>query len=599
MLDFDLDPEESSALPRAFSEGQRLLLLGGSAIVLACCLAGSVAWWNARTQPLAITATNPAGSLPYTQQPTFTIASVLESSPTNPFIASPLPLPQASATLPALTLALPTLPLAIPNITLPDIAIASPTPVLAIVTGVTSTAISSPVGNPTANVPLFLIWTATAAAQRTNTPIPPPSRTASPPTAPVVIGTTQAPPPTLPALPTVGITSAPVTETPIPPTAVPPTAVQPSQQPTAVPPTAVQPSQQPTAVPPTAVQPNQQPTAVPPTAVPVAVTFGALPQPAPSPTWGLTANFAPLPASGRSKLGLHLTGSNLAGGFAAAARPKVMKAVGDISLLQAVKQASPNTITIGRHYFDQSWVGQGDPTQAAISFVAQWLPEYQKHAAYVDYWEGLNEVGINWMPWHTQFEATRACELQKYGFKAVIGNFSTGTPEPWQFEQFLPAIRAAKACNAVLGLHEYGAPTMDLWWQHGIPGHPWYPDRGSLIGRYRHFYNDYLLPQDLAIPLIITETGVDGLVAPGLRPGPSTGGWQTFTQFWRDNGLTDNPARFYVEQLAWYDSILRQDSYVIGATIYNISGGCCPDQASYDAEEILPLLTQYIQSLGQ
>lgn len=348
---------------------------------------------------------------------------------------------------------------------------------------------------------------------------------------------------------------------------------------------------------------------IPPTATRPATSGGNLglpPAPGPSPTWGLYNIPTPAPASGPSKLGFHITLSS--GGvveFAAAVRPAVMKGVEDIGVLRDIKAVSPGTMTIGRFIVDewQTQVGVGDPSEQAIAFVESQLERYEPHRAYVDYWEGYNEVTANpHVAWYAQFEATRACEMQKYGYRAAIGGFSTGTPEPWEFELFLPAIEAGIRCGAILHLHEYGAPTYYLWWGEGIPsvpGNPHYPDRGPLAGRYRWFYRDYLIPQGLVIPLVISEAGVDGLVAMAQRPEATyTGpGWLNFRDFWVQQGLTNDPTRFYVDQLIWYDSLLRQDSYVIGATIYTIAGGCCPQQATYEAADTIPLLTQYMQSL--
>ena len=232
----------------------------------------------------------------------------------------------------------------------------------------------------------------------------------------------------------------------------------------------------------------------------------------------------------------------------------------------------------------------------------EFLPKYLQHKDYVDYWEGWNEVTYPNYEWYAVFEATRACEMQKHGLKAAIGGFSTGTPEPWQFEAFIPAIEAGTRCGAILTTHEYGAPTMYLWWSQGLPeslGHPAvaaYPDRGPLLGRYRFLYYNILLPRGLSIPLVISETGIDGGAGAGQRPGYSTAqGWQGFGDYWgKELGVTD-PIQFYVDQLAWYDSMLRQDSFVIGATIFNI--GNSETWASFEAAPIIPKLTEYALSL--
>ncbi len=287
-----------------------------------------------------------------------------------------------------------------------------------------------------------------------------------------------------------------------------------------------------------------------------------------------------------------------------------MKGAGDIGYLKVVKELSPTTITIGRYFaeIDQN-AGERfknytskDPAQVARDMVEFYLPLYMENNAWVDYWEGLNEVTYPNYEWYAVFEATRACEMQKHGLKAAIGGFSTGTPEPWQFEAFLPAIEAGIQCGAILTTHEYGAPTMYLWFSQGLPasyGHdamPAYPDRGPLMGRYRYLYYNVLLPRGLNIPLVISETGIDGGAGAGQRPGYSDAqGWLGFEGYWtKELGITDT-AQFYVDQLAWYDSMMRQDSFVIGATIFN--AGPNDTWKSFDVTKLIPPLITYAQSL--
>jgi hypothetical protein len=340
----------------------------------------------------------------------------------------------------------------------------------------------------------------------------------------------------------------------------------------------------------------------PPAAPVIGGPFGAPPIPGPSPTWSVFDFPTPFPASGPTKLSFHVTLNS--GGvldYVAAVRPPLIKGVEDIGFLEQVKAASPNTVTIGRYVVQQLNIGEGDPAQRAIEFVNEWLPRYQS-APYVDYWEGWNEVTYPNYEWYAVFEATRACEMQKHGLRAAIGAFSTGTPEPWQFEAFLPAIEAGIRCGAILTTHEYGAPTMYLWWSQGLPpsyGHPAvpaYPDRGPLIGRYRFLYNDVLLPRGLNIRLAITEAGIDGGAGAGQRPGYGGQGWLGFQDYWRNELGVADTAAFYAQQLAWYDSMMRQDSYVIGATIFNVSGGSSWE--SFEASSIIPQLIQYAQTLN-
>jgi LysM repeat protein len=330
--------------------------------------------------------------------------------------------------------------------------------------------------------------------------------------------------------------------------------------------------------------------------------FGQGPIPGPSPTWSVMAFPTRFPATGPTKLGLHVT-LNMGGAldYVAAVHPPVMKGVDDVGYLKDVKALSPNTVTIGRFVVDQPNIGEGDPAQRALDFVNTMLPKYQANP-WVDYWEGWNEVTYPNYAWYATFEATRACEMQRLGFKAAIGGFSTGTPEPWQFEAFIPAIEAGIRCGAILTTHEYGAPTMYLWWSQGLPesygnpAMPAYADRGPLIGRYRYLYYNILLPRGLRIPLVISETGIDGGAGAGQRPGYSDAqGWMGFASYWGKELGQPDPAQFYVDQLAWYDSMLRQDSFVIGATIFNIGNG--GTWASFDMSPVIPKLTDYALSL--
>ena len=93
-----------------------------------------------------------------------------------------------------------------------------------------------------------------------------------------------------------------------------------------------------------------------------------------------------------------------------------------------------------------------------------------------------------------------------------------------------------------------------------------YIPKGWLTGRYRRLYQDYLIPNDLVIPLIMTEMGIDGEV--GSNVTPYQGGWQDFCGYWKDNGGLADCDQEYTNQLAWYDSIMLEDEYVLGATIF-------------------------------
>lgn len=249
----------------------------------------------------------------------------------------------------------------------------------------------------------------------------------------------------------------------------------------------------------------------------------------------------------------------------------------DPNLMEFIKQTSPNTIIVARY----SELGQinlqtVDPIAEARRFVETLLPiaTEPKRLAHIDAWEAYNEpvpANRDEMRRLADFEAERTRLLAGYGVRSCIGNFATGTPQLDLWPDFYPALRAAKAHNGYLGLHEYSAPYM--WFgtgryqlQEGVDE----GDTGWLTLRYRKVYRQYLQPNQLDIPLLITETGIDGQVL--NRPGPTGLGWADFQEFWKAEGLVrTSPAGYYVEQLAWYDAELQLDDYVKGASIFALA----------------------------
>ena len=49
----------------------------------------------------------------------------------------------------------------------------------------------------------------------------------------------------------------------------------------------------------------------------------------------------------------------------------------------------------------------------------------------------------------------------------------------------------------------------------------------------------------------------------------------------------------YLEQLKWYDSVMRQDSYVLGATIFSLE---IPGWDSFDVAPIMGPLSDYVRT---
>lgn len=350
------------------------------------------------------------------------------------------------------------------------------------------------------------------------------------------------------------------------------------------------PTLRPSRTPPPGWRPTETPTVTPsltPTGSPT--PSQATPSPNPLP------DYTPISQVG-SKLGLHVIQNNspLIMEFVRQAQPAVVKAVGDLGWLSEVKEVSPGTVTIGR-LMARSQDMVGDPIQAADEFVAAQLPDYLANPG-VDYWEGWNEPDPDEnMAWYADFEEERARMLAAYGLRAAVGGFSAGVPEVNQFFFFLPAIEAAWQYGGVLSLHEYAAPTMDYLVGDPLPGWEAYADRGPLALRYRWWYEDILIPRGTLVPLVITEAGIDGIVMNQTRPGPAGLGWRDFLGYWESIGLGSG-SQAYIDQLAWYDSHLRRDFYVIGFTVFTAGGGS--QWQTYDVTSILPALAAYVTGGG-
>jgi hypothetical protein len=320
-------------------------------------------------------------------------------------------------------------------------------------------------------------------------------------------------------------------------------------------------------------------------------TVRAVERPTPTPAWPPA-----LSQPGRSKLGLHVIQNNSPAimEYIRRTKPAVIKGLGGFGWSTEVKKVSPHTVTVGRLLEDaDEGIMTGDPEEAARNFVARHVAEYLLNAD-VDYWEGWNEpLPGPRMAWYARFEAERTRRMAEHGLRAAIGGFATGTPEWDEFADFFPAIEVALAHGGILTLHEYAAPTLDYRFGEAMPGHPAYPDRGLLLLRYRWWYEDFLKPRGLAIPLVISEGGIDGQVQQDLAP-PGLG-WRDFAKYWARQGMGKDGALAYVQQLAWYDRQLQQDDYVIGAAIFT-AGSPRGHWPSFDITAILPSLADHVVS---
>ncbi len=283
----------------------------------------------------------------------------------------------------------------------------------------------------------------------------------------------------------------------------------------------------------------------------------------------------------KSKLGIHsgfcrnvvesACSDQIVWDYVTRAKPAVLKILDAVDVAKKVKQLSPSTKIVGRLYLDKAFQDSGaqQPVNLALESWKKKVSSSIIGNTAVDYWEGYNEpnVGsIQAMQWYASFEKTRVEWLAKLGKKACIGNFSVGTPhihvEKSEFEAwsaFLPALRAANQHQGVLCLHEYSRT------KEFKDSYYWF------VGRYRQV-RTFLQQNNLGqLPIVITEFGFD------VAGNPETDGWLA-------QGFTKDS---YLQQLRWYDELMLQDSYVLGATIYSHG---IPGWKSFDISSLLPLL---------
>jgi hypothetical protein len=236
-------------------------------------------------------------------------------------------------------------------------------------------------------------------------------------------------------------------------------------------------------------------------------------------------------------------------------KPPLVVILDHSDVWHGVKAESPQTVFVGRIVRDDEPNFNDpdlDPIQAARDHCHRILPWAERMGDTYRFWQGVNEPIISSpeaMRRCADFDAERARIMDGHGFRVVVGSFSVGNPQLSYWDGFVPALEAARQYGGALALHEYAWPTLDQDW-------PWYLLRHRKVYDGEPAHNWDGLPDHLkALPLLITECGLDGLIEQSDPPR----GWQVLYA----------PDQ-YLQQLAWYDSELQKDTYVAGAAIY-----CC------------------------
>ncbi len=168
------------------------------------------------------------------------------------------------------------------------------------------------------------------------------------------------------------------------------------------------------------------------------------------------------------------------------------------------------------------------------------------------------------LEWYGNFWIALAQHIADAGYKPCAFSVPVGNPPGDQayihgvLDRIVPALRKCKELGGAWSYHAYTGPyTKDI----GVE--IWY----SL--RYRQFYSYFAsnYPDLNDLPIILTEGGVD------TGGNPVSSGWQAH-----------GDAAKYQDWLAWYDSEIRNDPYVVGVTLFQ-SG----DAGGWPSFEIEPV----------
>lgn len=330
----------------------------------------------------------------------------------------------------------------------------------------------------------------------------------------------------------------------------------------------------------------------PATSTPTRATGTEEPTEESPPTQAPTPTPTPLPwvlPEGPSKLGLHTIDPNNAFPFvrdirATGAHVSVVKALGGLGLLREVKQVSPETVTIGRVLgLEKVDVSSGNPSDVATYYMNHHMAGWANERDVTDYWEVINEVSPGTTEghvWLAHFYSACMEIAEANGYRLALFSYPTGSPEWYHWAAIVETgvFAQAKAGGHILALHEGDWGLIRDTWGGSIPEQPNYdPERGVLSGRYRHLYRDFLIPRDEVIPLAMTEFAA----IPEGNPEQQRFYWE---QIW-------------LREMAWYDSKMVEDDYVIGAAIFTLGGqGQWP---KFDFEHMLPELKEYIIMLHE
>ncbi len=290
-----------------------------------------------------------------------------------------------------------------------------------------------------------------------------------------------------------------------------------------------------------------------------------------------------------SKLSIHLIARYTPGAQAIVrAGPRVLKVLdlhGEmLRALREYKSLHPDGRTVVRIYTRLGFQKGANPEEAARQFweKALWPPISRLSPSdrrLIDYLEGPNECEAypawespDTARWFAKFWRELARLIAAAGFRPCIGSIPVGNPpgDPREIRAkmlaFAPAMVEAKRLGGAWSYHAYS-----LAYSTDMEEEKW----TSLRYRMLHDFVAERYPELADMTLIITEAGID------WRGNPQKDGWQA----------RGTPEKFK-QWLKWFDARLREDSYVLGATLFQ--SGDTRGWPSFDIEPIADWLASWL-----
>lgn len=263
------------------------------------------------------------------------------------------------------------------------------------------------------------------------------------------------------------------------------------------------------------------------------------------------------------KVGVHSLRPNEVGEFVQAlvdggTRFPVVKAVDDLGWLSGVKEASPETIIVGRvtspiegaPNVGDAETDLDEMANGLLSFILNKITRDPRLRGVVDYWEVVNEPDPPRPEDYRRLSQlmVKCMDLaEKYGLKLALFSFNAGTPEWDEMEAMVETgvFDRAREGGHILALHEGTFVTHDPQegWGQTIPGSPEVEGAGALNFRYRYLYH-LLKRRGEVVPLVVSE--------------------------WYCGDEESASTETLVDALKWYDGEASEDYYFWAASPFTL-----------------------------